>query len=316
MWRSARKGHITTWCWTWISKYSRKTRFKTFVRSTEASRRFQVIYPLFLRSLDSRLHLVFHSGDDHDYCEYTHYSDLLDGLPRLTVQEVTVKTISMVMNVRRPGFQLLSLAPAELRDHDIPTYSHAQCLLPDQLRIYLSIYLPLLMVSIIFVCMANFISYSSSWRSSSLEKIPPMEYVMSTSSSSSSLSAIIEDQDEGELDHEDLEKHSSINGSLTTKSSSLPSPITATFRSTRASRGSRGWRIFTPENQYQEDQHSSTNYIKTILYSFSSARSPLHFQYQQRRRKSWLITTLRDIRDIAIVPLGVFVIITWWMVTK
>ena len=217
------------------------------------------------------------------------------------------------MSVRRPGFQLLSLAPTQLRDQDIPTYKDVPCLLPDQLRIYLNIYLPLLAVSIIFVCIANF-SFSSSWRSSPVEKISSMEYAMSSSSSSSSLSAIVE-EDDGGFDYEDFEKLGPINGS-STKSSSLPSPITATFRNTRASRGSsRGWRIFTPENQYQ-DQHTSSNYyLKTLINSFWSGRSPLNFPFQQRRRKSWLATTLRDIRDIAVFPIGAFVIITWWMVT-
>jgi len=260
------------------------------------------------RLLEALKPIAVFSGDDHDYCEYTHYSDPLDGQPRLAIPEVTVKTLSMVMNVRRPGFQLLSLAPTQLRDHDIPTYKDVPCLLPDQLRIYLKIYLPLLAVSIIFVCMANFI-FSSSWRSSSVENLPSMEYAMSSSSSTSSLSAIVEEQDDdGRLNYEDLEKLDPINGSSTT-SSSLPYPTTATFRSARASRGSRGWKIFTPESH----QHSSTNYLKTVLYSFWSGRSP--FPFQQRRRKSWLITTLRDIRDIAVFPLGAFVIITWWMAT-
>jgi len=182
---------------------------------------------------------VVFSGDDHDYCEYTHYSDLLGDRPRQTIPEITVKTLSMVMNVRRPGFQLLSLAPTQLRDHDIPTYKGVPCLLPDQLRIYLNIYLPLLAVSIIFVCLANLVGFStSSWRS---EKTSSMECAMSSSSSTSSLSVmIIEDQDDGGL-NEDSEKYIS-----STTSSSLPSPITATFRSTRALRGARGWRISRP----------------------------------------------------------------------
>ena len=254
--------------------------------------------------------LLFDSGDDHDYCEYIHHFGSLEDLPRLSIPETTVKTLSMVMNVRRPGFQLLSLAPTQLRDQDIPTYRDVPCLLPDQLRIYLNIYLPLLAVSIILVCIANFSFTSSSWRSPSVEKLSSMEYAMSSSSSSSSLSAILE-EDDGGLNHEDIEeKLGPLNGFLT-KSSSLPSPITATFRSTRTSRSSRGWRIFTPENQYH-DQHSSTNHFKTLLYSFWSGRT---LPFQQRRRKSWLITTLRDIRDIAVFPLGAFVIITWRMVT-
>lgn len=267
-------------------------------------------------SLDSRLHLLFDSGDDHDYCEYTHYSDLLGDRPRQAVPEVTVKTLSMVMNVRRPGFQLLSLAPTHFRDYDIPTYKDVPCLLPDQLRIYLNIYLPLLAVSIVFVCLANLFSFSSSWRSPSSEKISPMEYAMSPTSSSSSLSAtIIEDEEDEGLNQEDLEKFVPLKISSTT-SSSLPSPITATYRSTRASRGSRGWRIFTPESHYQDQQPDlSSNHIKALLYTLFSGRQPLNFPRQQRRRKVWLTTTLRDIRDIAVFPLGAFVIITWWTVT-
>jgi ethanolamine phosphate phosphodiesterase len=34
--------------------------------------------------------LLFDSGDDHDYCKYTPYSDPLGGLPRLAIPEVTV----------------------------------------------------------------------------------------------------------------------------------------------------------------------------------------------------------------------------------
>lgn len=221
------------------------------------------------------------------------------------------------MNVRRPGFQLLSLTPTELRDHDTPTYKDVPCLLPDQLRIYLNIYLPLLVVSIIFVCLVNLVSFSpSSWRSSSGEKILSTEYPMSSSSSSSSLSAmIIDDHDDEGLNNEDLEKLNPTNTSSTT-SSSLPSPITATFRSTRASRGSRGWRLFAAESHYQ-DQHPdlSPNYLKTRLYSLLSGRPPLNFPRQQRKRRVWFVATLRDIRDIAVFPLGTFVIITWWTVT-
>ena len=215
------------------------------------------------------------------------------------------------MNVRRPGFQLLSLAPTQIRDLDIPTYKDVPCLLPDQLRIYLNIYLPLLAISIIFVCLANLVSFSaSSWRSPSGEKTSSMEYAMSSSSSSSSLSVmIIENQDDGGLNYEEKSNSS-------TTSSSLPSPITATFRSARASRASRGWRIFTPENQYQDQQPDlSPNYLKTLLYSLFSVRPPLNLPRQQRRRKVWLIATLRDIRDIAVFPIGTFVIITWWTVT-
>jgi len=217
----------------------------------------------------------------------------------------------MVMNVRRPGFQLLSLAPVELRYDDLPTYKDVPCLLPDQLRIYLSIYLPLLALSVILVCLANAVDYLlPGWRPPSHEKLSSMEYTVSSSSSSSSSSSIkFEDQDD-EITHEDSQD---LSPDYTFKSTSysLPSPITAAHRSARASRGSPGWRIFNPENQYDDRRlHLSlTCCVKALLYS---GRSSLNLQ--RRRRKNWLTATIRDIRDIAVFPIGVFMIITWWTI--
>jgi hypothetical protein len=210
------------------------------------------------------------------------------------------------MNVRRPGFQLLSLAPVQLRDDAVPTYKDVPCLLPDQLRIYLNIYLPLLAVSMIFVCLVNAINCSVlSWHS-------PFDERKSLSSLSLSSSSSLTTFDDGGINHEDSDKLSPDNTSSTT-SRSLPTPITATHRS-RASLGSRGWKLFTPENQHQYHRpHLFLDYLKTLLYSFWSGRSSLNLQ-RQRRRQSWLMATLRDTRDIAVFPLGAFVIITWWMV--
>lgn len=47
--------------------------------------------------------LIF-SGDDHDYCEYTHL-DSTGG----NVTEITVKSISMAMGIKRPAVELLTL---------------------------------------------------------------------------------------------------------------------------------------------------------------------------------------------------------------
>lgn len=55
------------------------------------------------------------------------------------------------MNVRRPGFQLLSLFPATTWDHVNPTYADVPCLLPDQLGIYLDVYIPCALVSLFIV---------------------------------------------------------------------------------------------------------------------------------------------------------------------
>jgi hypothetical protein len=79
------------------------------------------------------------SGDDHDYCEVVH-SDYASRHDR-GIREITVKSISWAMGVRKPGFQLVSLwNPVDengesLRDG--PTLQTHLCLLPDQLGIFI-----------------------------------------------------------------------------------------------------------------------------------------------------------------------------------
>ncbi|THV02390.1 Metallo-dependent phosphatase [Dendrothele bispora CBS 962.96] len=94
--------------------------------------------------LDSIRPSLVLSGDDHDYCEYIHSFE--QGGSTLRIREVTVKSLSMAMGIRRPGYQLLSLNPSPG-----PDISHADipCLMPDQLGIYLSVYIPLLILSLL-----------------------------------------------------------------------------------------------------------------------------------------------------------------------
>lgn len=61
-----------------------------------------------------------------------------------------MKSLSMAMGIRRPGFQLLSLlssssegVTAEARD--------SLCIMPDQIGVYLSVYLPLIGVSLVLL---------------------------------------------------------------------------------------------------------------------------------------------------------------------
>ena len=55
-----------------------------------------------------------YSGDDRDFCEYTHSRGAASGdptAPSVLVREVTVKSFSPDKSIRRPGFHLLSLVP-------------------------------------------------------------------------------------------------------------------------------------------------------------------------------------------------------------
>ncbi|MCJ1306508.1 hypothetical protein MMC25_000151 [Agyrium rufum] len=81
------------------------------------------------------------SGDDHDYCEVIHrgYTSKGGG-----IREITVKSISWAMGVRKPGFLLVSLwNPIDENGSSIAgsgsgsTMQTHLCLLPDQLGIFL-----------------------------------------------------------------------------------------------------------------------------------------------------------------------------------
>lgn len=77
------------------------------------------------------------SGDDHDYCEILHRE--YSGSPR----EITVKSLSWAMGVRRPGFVMTSMwnpidvdTGRALEKSDTTLQNHL-CLLPDQLGIFI-----------------------------------------------------------------------------------------------------------------------------------------------------------------------------------
>ncbi|KAI1796433.1 Metallo-dependent phosphatase [Ganoderma leucocontextum] len=100
---------------------------------------------------------IIFSGDDHDYCEYVHtvpVSDTKRPSPPLSVPEITVKTFSIAMGIRHPGYQLLSLVPPS-PGRGTPTVAHQPCLLPDQLGIYLNVYIPLISLTLIVLLATN-----------------------------------------------------------------------------------------------------------------------------------------------------------------
>ncbi|CAK4030752.1 Cell division control 1 [Lecanosticta acicola] len=91
------------------------------------------------------------SGDDHDYCDVTHRFNVgrwneeeqKDKVEMRTMREVTVKSFSWAMGVRRPGFLLVSLwNPVDEMGNTVgtplPTIETQLCLLPDQLSIFIN----------------------------------------------------------------------------------------------------------------------------------------------------------------------------------
>ncbi|KAG8957869.1 hypothetical protein FRC03_009739 [Tulasnella sp. 419] len=92
------------------------------------------------------------SGDNHDYCDYTHKTS---GRPN--VREVTVRTFSTGMGVKQPGFQLLSLYnPSNKRK--TRTYDYRPCFLPNQSKLHAMTYVPLFFFTILYIGYVNFFS--------------------------------------------------------------------------------------------------------------------------------------------------------------
>lgn len=95
---------------------------------------------------------VVFSGDDRDYCEYAHHVTSTD-----TVREVTVKSFSMARDIRRPGFQLLTLvSPTSLATSpSSATHFDRPCFLPDQYSTHCAVYLPLALISFLSLTLIN-----------------------------------------------------------------------------------------------------------------------------------------------------------------
>ena len=112
------------------------------------------------------------SGDDHDYCDVPHRYNVaampstnpMDTLKtRLAqIREITVKSFSWAMGVRKPGFQMVSLwNPVDAQGNTVgiplPTVQTHLCLLPDQLSIFIDyallflLTLPLLFVRAVYI---------------------------------------------------------------------------------------------------------------------------------------------------------------------
>ncbi|PPQ93724.1 hypothetical protein CVT25_013063 [Psilocybe cyanescens] len=104
--------------------------------------------------------LVVFSADNRDYCEYTHVlpGSRIDGHNHINaIREITVKSFSMSVHIKQPGFQLLSLVdPATLANPDFHSFSDTPCRLPDQNWIYAGFYLPCIVITLLALVVLNF----------------------------------------------------------------------------------------------------------------------------------------------------------------
>lgn len=185
----------------------------------------------------------------------------------------------MVMNVRRPGFQLLSLAPIDMRVEGKPTHADTPCLLPDQLGIYLTVYIPLLAISLLVV----FASHLKLTRS----------YGRRSANNGHGF---------GQDIHTDIEEGEGDSYALSSNGFSHPS-----------SAQKPGWfKLESPHRQSDAIISISewVNQFKELCAFLLPGKAGI-----ASFRRSWLGTVLIDIRDIAIFPFCTFAVITWWVTT-
>ncbi|KAJ7346765.1 Metallo-dependent phosphatase-like protein [Mycena albidolilacea] len=228
---------------------------------------------------------VIFSGDDHDYCEYTH-SYNSDGKTR-EAREVTVKSLSMAMGIRRPGFQLLSL----VQPQGSSSHADSLCLLPDQLGIYLSTYIPLLVLSLLVLCVANiyrvFSPRQSKRRSGS---VSPNYVPLSGALRSRSDAGNPTEPNNDWLDYPDAD----ILPQPTSSSRQVPRPI---YSQTFVLLGRR--------RRITVSRESIASLVSTMFSCCGNHDVP--------KSRGCGVGFLRDVRDVAVFPLGIFAAVSWWM---
>jgi hypothetical protein len=124
------------------------------------------------------------SGDDHDYCEVKHMRFPSGGGG---IREITVKSLSWAMGVRKPGFVTLSLwNPIDEEGLsiegpiDTPTLQSHLCLLPDQLGIFLRYAILFLITLSVLLIRAGHMSSNPSKSAFAGPDSPPILPVVNT----------------------------------------------------------------------------------------------------------------------------------------
>ena len=160
MWTSKRERYYRERRWSRLSEFTWETNDEFPTQKITTLGYFQVFSVVFLfLSFNPDLSSLYNSADNRDYCEYIHVrpGDSDDTTnPHDPIREVTVKSFSMSVHIRRPGFQLLSLVdPAKLANPSLKSFADTPCLLPDQYRIYTSFYAPCILFTFLILVLLN-----------------------------------------------------------------------------------------------------------------------------------------------------------------
>lgn len=225
------------------------------------------------------------------------------------VREVTVKSISMAMGIRRPGFQLLSLVPPSSNVRKL--HADAPCLLPDQLGIYLSAYIPLLILSLLILLISNVLRVRTSYQQprprESLTRVEDGEN--SGISSAASTNREIRARLEADMDSEDQFDGTEFPEKMAS-SSPLPPPVSAfTSPTSIRSHSSLSWsfELRGRRRRITIGPDSCMTLVQNLVSLLSTCGS------HQRTHRGLVGGFVHDVLHVVGFPLGMFALIAIWM---
>jgi hypothetical protein len=236
------------------------------------------------------------------------------------VREVTVKTISMAMGIRRPGFQLLSIKAPTSSQNAIQTLSHQPCLLPNQLSIYLSIYIPLCALSLLILLLSNIHRTRTAHRRHAIRAYSPPEedsdivFVPSAPPESRNFRLRLDTENdiEGQWTHltsSDEEESSPY---------SLLPPSSSTLHSGKLPPRSAApmlWSfVLFGRRRHLRMPPACCSITQGLVACFPGGRGLS--KWTGIRHGPAASGFLYDIRDVAVVPLGLFTLISCWMLLQ
>jgi ethanolamine phosphate phosphodiesterase len=192
----------------------------------------------------------------------------------------------MAMGIRKPGFQVLSLAPPSdtdtyPADGAVITMSDNLCLLPDQLGIYISGYAPLVGLSLLVLLLSNVITA----RRHRYRRVKDED-----------------DDEEGESESTDSDKAEFL-------------PTTANPRPRRRDPRlgrSRPWAWVFGMCQHIVAVLASPGSRRGRSSASASAPWNVHAHRRQFRRGSFVVAFGKDVLDVAWPALVLFALIAWW----
>jgi hypothetical protein len=198
------------------------------------------------------------------------------------------------MGIRLPGFQLLSLDPTH-SIHGGPSNADALCLLPDQLGIYLSTYIPLLVLSLLVICVANIVRICSP-RQDKRHSGPTFE----NSPSYAPLSGLLRSRTESGRPNDDWLRYPFEDDPDT-----LPRPTSSLSKKQSRPMYSQTFELLGRRRRITISTESITSFIRTIFSCCWSGDVP--------KSRGFTAGFLYDIRDVAIFPVAIFGVLSWWM---